>query len=124
MTGEPIPANLTATTPVVDNTVTPVATLVTQTTANTVTKQTPTNPTTDIAVTQNVSVLTGLFTDKATSKLSEIFEVVFGLKNGDKRTDKLTSTIAKILFVTPDKLLAGVSNTIIVKGENLDKEKL
>ena len=70
MTGEQLPATIstatTTTTPVVDNTVTtnpstttPVVTT-TPVTNNTTTKQTPTNPT-EIAVTQNVSAVTGLF---------------------------------------------------------------
>lgn len=72
-----------------------------------------------------ISLLAGLFTDKATLKLAEIFEVIFSVKSGDKRTDKLGNMVAKILSVTPDKLQAApLENIITIKGENLDKTKL
>lgn len=71
-----------------------------------------------------ISVLAGLFTDKATLKLGEVFEVVFGLRKGDNRTDKLVNTDVKILSISPDKLLPAGSNTITINGENLDKAKL
>jgi hypothetical protein len=71
-----------------------------------------------------ISVLAGLFTDKATNKLAEIFEVVFGSKKGDNRADKLENTVAKITAISPDKLETGKENTITITGENLDKSKL
>ncbi|CAN5423479.1 hypothetical protein BH10BAC2_BH10BAC2_18750 [soil metagenome] len=72
-----------------------------------------------------ISLLAGLFTDKATLKLGEIFEVIFSVKSGDKRTDKLSSIAVKIASVTPDKLQAAPEeNTITIKGENFDKAKL
>lgn len=70
-----------------------------------------------------ISVFAGLFTDKATLKLGEIFEVVFGAKTGDKRTDKLTITDPKIASVSPEKLLRTGPNNIVLKGENLNKAK-
>jgi len=66
-----------------------------------------------------MSVLAGLFTDKATLKLADIFEVVFSVK--DKRTDKLGEP--KISSITPSKLSLNVDNIILINGENLDKGK-
>lgn len=66
-----------------------------------------------------MAVLAGLFTDKATMKLAEIFDVVFSVK--DKRTDKLAEP--KITSITPSKLALDTDNVITINGENLDKTK-
>jgi hypothetical protein len=74
-----------------------------------------------------ISVLAGLFTDRATLKLSEVFDVIFSikkdLKNDDPRPDKLNAEVAKIISVEPDKLVMAQENVITIKGENLDKHK-
>ena len=74
-----------------------------------------------------ISILAGLFTDRATLKLGEVFDVVFSikkdLKNDDPRPDKLNATVAKIISVAPDTLVKPQENVITIKGENLDKQK-
>ena len=74
-----------------------------------------------------ISILAGLFTDRATLKLGEVFDVVFSikkdLKNDDLRPDKLNATVAKIISVAPDTLVKVQENIITIKGENLDKQK-
>jgi hypothetical protein len=69
-----------------------------------------------------MAMLTGLFTDNATLKLKEIFEVAFKAK--DDRPNTLSGTGIKITDVTPDKLDKTKENIITIKGENLDKAGL
>lgn len=64
-----------------------------------------------------LSVLAGLFTDKATQKLKEIFEVVFRSK--EERPDKLEPT-PKVKKVSPGIISAGIENVLTLSGENLD----
>ncbi|MBL0357358.1 MAG: hypothetical protein IPP72_10955 [Chitinophagaceae bacterium] len=64
-----------------------------------------------------LSLLAGLFTDKATLKLKEIFEVVFRSK--EERPDTLTPK-AKVKGITPLVIDAGIENTLTLTGENLD----
>jgi hypothetical protein len=72
-----------------------------------------------------IAILAGLFTDKATLKLGEIFEVVFTLKkdgkSGDTRPDPLIPAAAKVKKIPPDILSPTDNNTIVITGENLDK---
>lgn len=69
-----------------------------------------------------LSALAGLFTDKATLKLEEIFTIIF--KPKDERPDKIDETSVKITGFDPKKLLVGEDNTITVSGEGLDKQPL
>ncbi|MBL7739583.1 MAG: hypothetical protein JNK14_10205 [Chitinophagaceae bacterium] len=67
-----------------------------------------------------LSILTGLFTDKATEKLKEIFEVIFKAK--DVRPDALVDAF-KIMGIAPMQIEKGKENKLTLTGENLDKQK-
>jgi hypothetical protein len=69
-----------------------------------------------------LSALAGLFTDKATLKLEEIFTIIF--KPKDDRPDKIDEASIKITGFEPKKILPGEDNTITVSGEGLDKQPL
>lgn len=69
-----------------------------------------------------LAALAGLFTDKATMKLEEIFTVIF--KPKDDRPDKLDETSIKIKGIEPKKLSVDGDNNILIKGEALDKHPL
>lgn len=68
-----------------------------------------------------ISALAGLFTDIATQKLKEVFEVIF--RPNEPRPDSLKDE--KICFVdtNPETLNIIQSNDIVITGENLDKKK-
>jgi hypothetical protein len=72
-----------------------------------------------------ISILTGLYTDRATLKLGEVVNTIFGFKpdENDHRPDKLHQGL-KITGFTPATLVLGQVNTILITGENLDKQKL
>jgi hypothetical protein len=70
-----------------------------------------------------IAILAGLFTDKATLKLKEIFEVIFTLKK-DERTGTLAPPQFKFSAVTPTKLSKTDKNSIVITGENFDKGSL
>lgn len=67
-----------------------------------------------------VSLLAGLFTDRATQKLKEVFDVLF--KPKDERPGKLEGEF-KIESIIPDELSAEGENTITIKGELLSSKK-
>jgi len=69
-----------------------------------------------------LSALAGLFTDKATLKLEEVFSIIF--KPKDDRPDRIDETSVKITGFDPKKLQLGADNTITVSGEGLDKQPL
>ena len=69
-----------------------------------------------------VSILAGLFTDIATQKLKEVFDVLFSPK--DNRPNKLTDPAIKITSITPDELAKEGENKIVIKGANLKSKKL
>jgi len=74
-----------------------------------------------------IGALSGLFADKATLKLEEVFTVLF--KPTDKRSDKLEPdkvnvTLIKIKDVTPEELSAHEINDIVINGEGFDTQKL
>jgi hypothetical protein len=75
-----------------------------------------------------VAILAGLFTDRATLKLAEVFDVVFSIKkdpkSSDNRPDTLVQPQFKFTAVTPDRLSRNVRNVISITGENFDKGKL
>jgi len=67
------------------------------------------------------AILTGLFTDSATQKLKEIFEVIF--KPKDIRPDKIDN-IKNLALAQPDKIDINNPNKFVITGNNLDKTKL
>jgi hypothetical protein len=75
-----------------------------------------------------IAVLTGLFTDRATLKLAEVFDVIFSIKkdvkSSDSRPDKLDRSKLKILKVDPQNIKAEGENVLTITGENLTTKKL
>jgi hypothetical protein len=69
-----------------------------------------------------LAALTGLFTDNATLKLKEIFDVVF--KPKDERSGKLDDFKITVEGITPDKIDVNTTNKVNIKGKNFDKKKL
>lgn len=67
-----------------------------------------------------ISVLAGLFTDRTTLKLKEVFDVL--LKPKEERPDSLEHKVIKITNIQPKEIELTKPNTITLKGENLDKE--
>jgi hypothetical protein len=70
----------------------------------------------------SLSALAGLFTDSATLKLKEVFEVIF--KPKDDRKDKLVELLFSITTVSPLTIAATGASTITLTGKNLDKADL
>jgi hypothetical protein len=72
-----------------------------------------------------ISILTGLYTDRATLKLGEVVNTIFGFKSdeNDHRPDKLHQLL-KVTGFSPAILVMGKANTLMITGENLDKQKL
>lgn len=68
-----------------------------------------------------ISLLSGLFTDRATLKLKEIFDVLFRTSPKEERPDQLTNGAAKITGVTADPLEAGKPALITLTGEKLNE---
>ena len=69
-----------------------------------------------------LSALAGLFTDKATLKLEEVFSIIF--KPKDDRPDKIDEVSMKFTGFEPKKLVLNADNTITVSGEGFDKHPL
>jgi hypothetical protein len=71
-----------------------------------------------------LAALAGLFTDKATLKLEEVFSVIF--KPADTRPNKLNEEELKIKIagIAPDNLSVDIENELTLAGENLNKRKL
>lgn len=69
-----------------------------------------------------VAILTGLFTDIATQKLKEVFDVIFAPK--DNRPDKLTDPVLKIDSISPDVLTKTGVNRIVIKGKSLKSKSI
>jgi hypothetical protein len=70
-----------------------------------------------------LAALAGLFTDKATIKLEEIFAVIFNPK--DTRPDKINKdeVNVRITGIKPESLLGNIDNELIISGEGLDRSK-
>jgi hypothetical protein len=68
-----------------------------------------------------ISLLSGLFTDRATLKLKEIFDVLFRTSPKEERPDQLTNEAPKITGVTADPLEAGKPVLITLTGEKLNE---
>ncbi|HEY4288008.1 MAG TPA: hypothetical protein VGN00_12975 [Puia sp.] len=72
-----------------------------------------------------VAILAGLFTDRATLKLGEVFEVVFSIKKDGSRPDPLVPPHFRFdKPPSPDKLSKTGVNTIVITGDDLDKGRL
>ena len=72
-----------------------------------------------------VAILAGLFTDRATLKLGEVFEVIFSIKKDGNRPDPLVPPHFRFdKPPSPDKLSKTGVNTIIITGDDLDKGRL
>jgi len=65
-----------------------------------------------------LSALAGLFTDSATLKLKEVFEVIF--KPKDERTGKLQGDGLTISAISPDPIPAAGDSMLTVTGKNLN----
>jgi len=71
----------------------------------------------------SISALAGLFTDAATQKLKEVFEVIFRPK--EQRPNALQSDVKPAFIgILPGKLNVKGPNDIVINGTNLDKQKL
>jgi hypothetical protein len=68
------------------------------------------------------SAFTGLFTDIATQKLKEIFEVIFKPKENRPNTLELASK-PTFTSINPAVLSLTAANDIVIAGDNLDKNK-
>lgn len=66
-----------------------------------------------------ISILSGLFTDRTTLKLKEVFEVLFRPK--DDRPDQLKNGGLKVTAVDAAPLEAGQPTLITLKGEKMDE---
>jgi hypothetical protein len=77
----------------------------------------------DLDRTLTMAVLAGLFTDIATQKLKEIFEVTFNPK--DTRPDKLDNNpLVTAGSIKPDKWDKAKENKVSIVGKNLKSKKL
>lgn len=69
-----------------------------------------------------LSAFAGLFTDSATLKLKEVFEVIF--KPKDDRQDKLGDPVISVISVSPESIPPAVESTLTLKGTSLDTPDL
>lgn len=69
-----------------------------------------------------ISILSGLFTDRATLKLKEVFEVLF--RPREERPDQLKNGGLKIVTVDAAPLVVGQPTVITLKGEKMDEGKI
>jgi hypothetical protein len=69
----------------------------------------------------SAAILTGLFTDRATLKLEEIFKVIF--KTDDNRTGKLNGGFS-VTGISPLKLDKVKTNNIVISGSDLSSQKI
>lgn len=67
----------------------------------------------------SLAALAGLFTDSATLKLKEIFDVIF--KPKDERKDKLLGDDFTVTDIVPGTLHGGKETKLLIKGSNLTK---
>ncbi|ACU63897.1 hypothetical protein [Chitinophaga pinensis] len=68
-----------------------------------------------------ISLLSGLFTDRATLKLKEIFDVLFRTNPKEERPDQLTNGAPKISGVTADPLEVGKATLVTLTGTKLNE---
>jgi IPT/TIG domain len=83
-----------------------------------------TNSTTNINLygVVSIAILAGLFTDKATKKLGQVFDVIFQT-NTQPLPDPLDLTPIKVTDVSPVQLLTTGSNNVVLSGSGFDKQK-
>ena len=68
-----------------------------------------------------ISLLTGLFTDRATQKLKEFFDVLFNPK--EERPDPISGNV-KVTSIEPQEIEHGKQVNFVIKGENFNKDKI
>lgn len=68
------------------------------------------------------AAMAGLFTDKATLKLEEIFGVIF--KSKDERKDKLEGDLMLLKSVLPAIIDVNAANNVVISGENFSRDKM
>ena len=66
----------------------------------------------------SLAALAGLFTDNATLKLKEVFDVIFKVK--DERTGKLEGDVLEVTTLTPETIAPTGETTIVITGKNLN----
>ena len=67
----------------------------------------------------SIAALAGLFTDSATLKLKEVFEVIF--KPKDERKDKLDGDEFSVATIFPETIPTTTESILALTGKNLDK---
>jgi IPT/TIG domain len=70
----------------------------------------------------SIAILAGLFTDKATDKLRQVFGVIFQT-NEAPRPDPLDSGPIKVTGISPTQLNAAGNNDVVLSGSGFDKQK-
>ncbi len=70
----------------------------------------------------SIAILAGLFTDKATDKLRQVFAVIFQT-NEAPRPDPLNNSPIKVTAVAPTQLNPSGSNDVVISGSGFDKQK-
>ena len=66
----------------------------------------------------SLAALAGLFTDNATLKLKEVFDVIFKVK--DERTGKLEGDALEVTSLSPETIAPTGETTIVITGKNLN----
>jgi len=67
----------------------------------------------------SLAAFAGLFTDSATLKLKEVFEVIF--KPKDDRKDKLEDNSFSVTLLSPEAIPSAVQSAITISGKNLNQ---
>ena len=67
-----------------------------------------------------ISILAGLFTDRTTLKLKEVFDVILTPK--EERKDPITNNEPQVTKITAPKMQPGSPTPITIEGKNLDKK--
>jgi hypothetical protein len=71
-----------------------------------------------------ISLMSGLFTDRATLKLKELFDVLLRTSPKEERPDQLTNGGLTIKGITAAPLEAGKPATIILNGEKMNEGQI
>jgi len=71
-----------------------------------------------------IAFLTGLFTDRATLKVKEVVNTIFGIKDGGGRPDPIDTDAPVVTSLIPEELQKGKDHIIVLSGQRLDKHKL
>jgi IPT/TIG domain len=70
----------------------------------------------------SIAILAGLFTDKATDKLRQVFGVIFQT-NEAPRPDPIDNGPIKVTDITPAQLNRTGNNDVVLSGSGFDKQK-